>query len=192
MRLASAALCASLVASTAAAEPNTDALEQSSASLPAADENGSYGYAIDIARPELHTSVSGHGDFGVGFRLDLPIVPWGLLADRHDEFAISPGIDFQFVDFDRRDHVLLMPQLALQWNFYFPRGWSVFPELGAVVVIGDVGDDYEPNHHLGSIGSSTTSLDFLAAFGARRHFNARTALLLRGGWPNGFQLGVTI
>jgi hypothetical protein len=35
-------------------------------------------------------------------------------------------------------------------------------------------------------------VDALAAFGARRHFTERTALVMRAGWPNGFQLGFAI
>jgi hypothetical protein len=151
----------------------------------AADEGD---YRVRGARPEVHLSAGGHGDLGAGFRVDIPIVPEGFLRRGRDDFALSPGMDIQFYDFDRddnrrrgRDHdaVLFIPQLAAQWNFYFPRhAWSIFPEAGLAVVIGDwAGDD-------------DVHVDPLVAFGARKHFSGRTALVLRVGWPSGFQVGI--
>jgi hypothetical protein len=144
-------------------------------------------HAIGGARPEVHMSVGGYGDFGAGFRIDLPIVPSGFLRNGRDEFALSPGMDIQFLDFgpddDDDDDVLFMPQLATQWNFYFPRGWSIFPEVGLAVIAGD-------NH--GRYDDDNVHVDGLFAFGARRHFSERTALVMRMGWPNGFQLGFAI
>lgn len=138
-------------------------------------------------RPEVHFSFGGHGDIGAGFRLDIPIVPEGFIGRGRDDFALSPGLDIQFYDFDRddgprggdRDGVLFIPQLAAQWNFYFPPSdWSIFPEAGLAVVIGDWdhGDD--------------VYVDPLVAFGARKHFAGSTALVLRVGWPVGFQVGL--
>jgi hypothetical protein len=146
-------------------------------------------HTVQGARPEFHMSLGGHGDFGAGFRVDLPIVPSGFLRNGRDEFALSPGLDVQFLQFhhddDDDDHaVLLLPQLAAQWNFYFPRGWSIFPELGAAVVIGDA-------HH-GYGGDGDVHVDPLVAFGARRHFSERSALVMRAGFPSGFQLGIAI
>lgn len=149
-------------------------------------------YRIHAVRPEVHLSAGGHGDLGAGFRVDIPIVPDGFLRNKRDDFALSPGMDFQFFDF-RRDHhrrrardadrdvdtFLIIPQIAAQWNIYFPeRGWSIFPELGAAFVIGAWD------------GRDTFHVDPLAAFGARKHFNRRTALVMRAGWPSGFQIGL--
>jgi hypothetical protein len=154
-----------------------------------ADESA---YRIQGVRPEVHLSVGGHGDLGAGFRIDIPIVPEGFLRRGRDDFALSPGLDLQFYDFDHDDDfdrrpgrrhdddaVLVIPQLAAQWNIYFPRhAWSIFPEAGLAVVIGDWhGDD---NVHV----------DPLVAFGARKHLSGRTALVMRAGWPSGFQIGV--
>jgi hypothetical protein len=152
------------------------------------------GDKIQGVRPEVHLSIGGHGDIGAGFRIDIPIVPEGFIGRGRDEFALSPGLDLQFFDFDDHhcddprpgrgrcgdaDGVLVIPQLAAQWNFYFPRhAWSIAPELGLAIVIGDWdGDD---NVHV----------DPLVAFVARKHFGGRTALVLRGGWPSGFQIGI--
>ncbi|HEX5657866.1 MAG TPA: hypothetical protein VFX59_11760 [Polyangiales bacterium] len=150
-------------------------------------------------RPEAHLSIGGHGDLGVGFRIDIPIVPEGFLGRGRDDFALSPGLDLQFFDFGHDDDdcvrggraricrdgdhdgdgVLVIPQLAAQWNFYFPRhAWSIAPELGLAIVIGDWhGDD-------------DVHVDPLVAFVARKHFSGRTALVLRGGWPSGLQIGI--
>lgn len=156
-----------------------------------ADERG---YRIRGVRPEAHLSIGGHGDLGAGFRVDIPIVPEGFLRNGRDDFALSPGMDIQFYDFDHDDHdrgrgrdrdhhdddaVLLIPQLAAQWNIYFPRrAWSIFPEAGLAIVIGDwAGDD-------------DVHVDPLLAFGARKHFSERAALVLRAGFPSGFQIGL--
>jgi hypothetical protein len=144
-------------------------------------------YRIRTVRPEVHFSLGGHGDLGAGFRVDIPIVPEGFLRNKRDDFALSPGMDIQFYDLghdndgddDDGDGVLFIPQLAAQWNIYFPRaGWSIFPEAGVAIVVGDWA------------GNDDVHADPLVAFGARKHFNSRTALLLRGGWPTGFQVGV--
>lgn len=150
-------------------------------------------YRIHAVRPEVHLSAGGHGDLGAGFRVDIPIVPNGFLRNDRDDFALSPGMDIQFFDFRRdhhraraRDHddrdlakVLLIPQLAAQWNIYFPRhGWSIFPEAGIAVVVGD----WEGRHNV--------HVDPLGAFGARKHFNSRIALVMRAGWPTGLQIGL--
>jgi hypothetical protein len=166
------------------------------APAPAAADQGAY--RIRGVRPEVHLGLGGHGDLGAGFRIDIPIVPEGFLHNGRDDFALSPGMDIQFFDFDDDhddlpgprpgrdrdrdrdgDGVLIIPQLAAQWNFYFPRhAWSIFPEAGLAIVIGDW-DGHDDVH-----------VDPLFAFGARKHFSGRTALVLRAGWPCGFQVGI--
>ena len=150
-------------------------------------------YRISYVRPEVHLSAGGHGDLGAGFRLDIAIVPNGFLRNKRDDFALSPGLDIQFFDFRHDAHdgegpdddhepdtVLFIPQLAAQWNIYFPsRGWSIFPELGVAPVIGSWD------------GRDQVHVDPLAAFGARKHFHRRAALVMRAGWPSGFQIGVS-
>ena len=167
-------------------------------STAAADQSD---YRIRGVRPEVHLSLGGFGDLGAGFRIDIPIVPEGFLRNGRDDFALSPGLDIQFYDFNHADDdrraghcngpapgpcrhgangVVVIPQLAGQWNFYFPRhAWSIFPELGLAVVIGDWD------------GSDDVRVEPLVAFGARKHFSGRTALVLRAGWPAGFQVGLT-
>lgn len=143
---------------------------------------------ISGVRPEVHVGLGGHGDLGAGFRVDIPIVPDGFISGADDEFALSPGLDIQFVNFNHHendDDVLFIPQLAAQWNFYFPRGWSIFPELGAAFVIGS--RHRGGSHHRGD----DFHIDALVAFGARYHFSARNALVMRLGFPSGFQIGIS-
>lgn len=155
-----------------------------SASQAAAQSSANH---ISGVRPEAHIALGGHGDLGAGFRVDIPIVPEGFIRGADDEFALSPGLDIQFVNFDHHeddDDVLFIPQLATQWNFYFPRGWSIFPELGAAFVIGSRHRGY---HHHGD----DFHIDALVAFGARYHFSDRNALVMRLGFPSGFQIGLS-
>jgi hypothetical protein len=144
---------------------------------------------ISGVRPEGHLSLGGHGDFGAGFRIDIPIVPDGFISSLNDEFALSPGLDVQFFDLNRHEgdrNLLLIPQLATQWNFYLPRDWSVFPELGVALVFG-AGRRYRGDVHRGD----DFHADPLVAFGARYHFSSRNSLVMRLGYPSGFQIGLT-
>jgi hypothetical protein len=129
---------------------------------------------ISGIRPEVHLDLALHGDPGIGARLDIPIVPAGLLDETVDELAISPGIDL-LID---KDLWIGLP-VALQWNFYVAQKWSVFPELGLALFFGD-----HPK-------KNDVGLDLLVAMGGRYHLNARNALVLRLGWPFGLQFGVT-
>jgi hypothetical protein len=126
---------------------------------------------IQGVRPEGHLNLGFHGDVGLGFRVDIPIVPSGLLDTANDELALSPGADLSFGG----DSVGVGIPVALQWNFYLTRDWSVFPELGLAVFFSDDDADF----------------DILVALGARYHMSLRNALFLRIGWPFGLQFGVT-
>ena len=146
---------------------------------------------IRVVRLDLHADLGFLGFFGVGGRVDIPIVPNGLTAGGNDELAISPGVELLIyhwhhghVDGQHVDHAHLAvsPHTVLQWNFYLPRGWSVFPELGLAVTFGDYGH-HGPGHDV--------FVDPVVGFGARYHMASRAALLMRASWPYGFQLGLT-
>ncbi len=143
---------------------------------------------ISGVRPEVHLALGGYGGIGAGFRVDIPLVPEGFIDSADDEFALSPGLDLHFVHFNRHDGddaVLVVPQLAAQWNFYFRRGWSIAPELGVAVVIGSRHRVY---YHR---DDDRVHVDPLIAFAARYHFSDRNALVMRIGAPVGFQIGLT-
>jgi hypothetical protein len=131
---------------------------------------------ISGVRPEVHLDLGYHADLGFGVRVDIPIVPEGLLTTARDDLAISPGVDLLFDD----GEVWVGIPVALQWNFYINQSWSVAPEVGLALLLG-----HHHRHH------DDVAVDFLLAVGGRYHFNDRNALVLRIGWPIGIQFGVT-
>jgi hypothetical protein len=127
---------------------------------------------ISGVRPEAHMNLFYHNGewFGFGGRAEIPLVQEGLLVEVNDELAICPGLDLLVNGF------AIAPMVAMQWNFYVAREWSVFPDLGFAIIIGEHGHpDVEPVFEVGG----------------RYHFNDRNALMLRIGWPGLLQFGVT-
>jgi hypothetical protein len=143
---------------------------------------------IDGVRFDVHLDLGWYGAFGAGFRADIPIVPDGIVDGVSDDLAISPGIDVFFLTYndyyDDDGGVAFAPLVALQWNFYVSEHWSLFPELGFAMLIGDYG--YGHRHHNDRVHAS-----LFLGLGARYHFNTRNALLMRISWPAGFQIGIT-
>ncbi len=131
-------------------------------------------------RFDLHVDFGWRQAYGVGGRLEFPIVPEGLLERADDDLTLSLGAEVFFPE--NRYGASVWPLGALQWNFYLSDRWSVFPELG---VVGFAGDD----HHHDFVHTGPIIAPFLG-FGARLHISPRAALLARVSWPAGFQLGV--
>ena len=151
----------------------------SPSSVSAQDPNGG---VIRGARLDIHGNVSLPHLFGAGVRVDIPIVPDGVLRRVQDEIALSPGAELMFFRPPHGHHDEagwgLWPLLAVQWNFYFQRRWSVFPELGFAAFA-----YYRPYR---------SAVVPFASLGARYHFNRRNALLFRIGFPSGLQIGLTL
>lgn len=140
---------------------------------------------IHGVRMDVHADLGNYGAFGVGVRGDIPIVANGLIDGVNDELAISPGVEVFFVNSfpDRYDGgPYVMPLAMLQWNFYLGDSWSVFPEAGVALFVGD--RDFLPRDR-GVYAAVATGV------GARYHFNGRNALLMRASWPAGLQVGMT-
>lgn len=131
-------------------------------------------------RPELHAGIGWHGEVGVGGRADIPIVPSGVIEGIDDELAISPGGEL-YLETDGDADVTVSALVAAQWNFYFQPEWSVFPEVGIALHIGDRGRRDDTDLRLG----------LLVGGGARYHWSSRNALVMRLCWPFGLQIGVT-
>lgn len=131
---------------------------------------------ISGVRPEVHLDLGYHADLGFGVRVDIPIVPEGLLTTARDDLAISPGVDLLFDD----GEIWVGVPVALQWNFYINQSWSLAPEVGLALLLG--------HHHR---NHDDVAVDFLLAVGGRYHFSDRNALVLRIGWPIGIQFGIT-
>ncbi len=146
---------------------------------------------IDGVRADIHLDAGYYGGAGVGFRIDIPIVPNGVLRNVDDEMSISPGADlFVFRYWGHyRDELTLLPQVLWQWTFYLSDKWSIFPEAGVGIWFGNHGhhyhrhDRYDQNH-------DHYWVDPIVGFGARYHFGSRVALLMRASWPVGLQIGL--
>lgn len=140
---------------------------------------------IEGVRLDAHINFGGYASWGAGFRVDVPIVRNGLIASVDDELAISPGADvfFWHAYHDYYDGgPYLIPSVVLQWNFYVGPDWSIFPEAGLAMYVGD-------SHYLRGGAGFYLAPDF--GFGARYHFSPRNAFLMRLSTPTGFQLGIT-
>jgi hypothetical protein len=116
----------------------------------------------DGVRVDLHLDLGWYQAFGLGFRVDIPIVKDGLIDSANDELSLSPGAELYFWDY-QTTFLGIWPILALQWNFYVGREWSVFPELGLGFFLGET----------------------------RHHFSDANSFLMRISFPAGLQLGIT-
>lgn len=72
--------------------------------------------------------------FGPGFRVYFPVIPSGPIGQINNSLALGLGVDLTFseatcVGQDCDNWQLWLP-LSVQWNFYFSRDFSMFPELG--------------------------------------------------------------
>lgn len=134
--------------------------------------------------------------FGPGVRLSIPIMSPGFIKKINDSVAISFGADLLRLNsrslcdrsgcYDYGFWAFYSP-IALQWNFWLTDKWSVFGEPGLVLRT-PFGGDCE---RFGCRGSSSfVWWSFYA--GARYHFSDSVALTLRGGYPTGVSVGVSI
>ncbi|MCS6796930.1 MAG: hypothetical protein NZ898_00085 [Myxococcota bacterium] len=132
----------------------------------------------DRVRFDLHLDLGWYRNGGLGFRADIPIVSRGAVDGVDDDLSVSVGAEaFWWWD---ASNLGVFPVVALQWNFYLSEHWSLCPELGVALWFGPHRNRYW-----------RTFVAPFAGFGARYHFSARNALLLRLTWPTGLQVGIT-
>lgn len=156
---------------------------------------------IDGVRIEAHLALSYYGGFGLGARVEIPLLADGFLSSGsvEDELALTAGGDVLFVDYydydygyydQHRDDWVGALLGAAQWNFYLSGAWSVFGEGGLVFTWGDFG--HHGHFHDRYWGDHTHwYLDPFLGGGARWHFSRRNALVFRLSWPAGLQIGIT-
>lgn len=130
-------------------------------------------------RFEAHVAFGWYGAVGVGGRFEFPLVRQGLIQGVDDELALSIGAEV-FYFYGPYLGLGVTPLIALQWNFYLGPSVSIFPELGLAFIFGPQRERYWG-----------TFVGPYLGFGIRFHFTDRNALLLRGSWPAGLQLGIT-
>lgn len=125
---------------------------------------------------DAHLAAGWSEDLGIGFRADVPVLSEGIIAGTDDDLRVSLGADL--VWFFNHEGFGLYPVVALQWNFYLSPEWSIFPEVGMVLLFG------EREHNWRTFVAPTVG------FGVRWHWNESNALLIRLTWPTGLQLGI--
>lgn len=130
-------------------------------------------------RFEAHLGFGWYGAVGIGGRLEFPIVRAGILQNVDDEIALSIGAEV-FYFYGRYLGVGVTPLIALQWNFFLSNAVSIFPELGLAFIFGPGRDAYWGTFIAPYLG-----------LGIRFHFTDRNAVLIRGSWPAGLQVGIT-
>ncbi len=116
-------------------------------------------------------------EFGGGFRASIELADPAFIKKINNTIAISFGVDFTDCRYCRnyRDNYLFWSPVALQWNFFLTRKWSVFGEVGGIVR---------------SEGFRYFDIDPAIWLGTRFHFNDNIALTLRTGYPM-FSVGVS-
>jgi len=153
-------------------------------------------------RLEAHADVAWYGTFGLGGRIDIPvaggfIAPGGTVRD---DLSLSPGFDVFFLPVVHHTYecggnvcdehysgLVLGVPLGLQWNVYFGEHWSIGPEVGLQLLVGD----YFWYRHYGWDAYPGPWFGPYAAFAARYHFTDTNSIMARLNWPAGLQVGVT-
>jgi hypothetical protein len=118
-----------------------------------------------VFEAEPHGLVAPFQEFvpGVGFRGTVEIVDNGFIATINNTVGITFGVDYA--------HKGVWFPVAMQWNFWLHRKWSVFGEPGVSIRAGDLP---KGNERLGW---------FAFWAGGRYHFTDHVALTMRVGHP---------
>jgi hypothetical protein len=167
-------------------------------------------YSVEIEPHGLwgwrHYYYAPNDGLGLGARFSIPIVDNGFVPSINNSVAISFGVDWLHYSGDAcyyyfgprapgpcyslGDANYLLFPIAMQWNFYVAKRWSVFGEPGLVIYHGFF--DYCANLPPGTpCGNPTqTGVDFAFYAGGRFYFNENIALTMRIGYPT-FSLGVS-
>ena len=109
----------------------------------------------------------GDPEFGAGFRASIELADPAFIPKLNNTVAISFGADITNCQRCYDDFTLWVP-VAMQWNFFLTKKWSVFGDLG--IIPRSDGFDY-------------LYFDFMAHAGGRYHFNDNVALTMRVGYP---------
>jgi hypothetical protein len=143
-------------------------------------EDASTSHRLDApllpVRLEGHGALTWEGEFGVGGRVEYPVLAEGLASGSRDELSVSVGLDVVFVAFEGSDPRTFWPTATVQWTLGITPKFSFFPELGLAGQIDRDGwQGVFPN-----IG-----------FGGRYHIWRSVAVMGRLGWPMAISLGAT-
>jgi hypothetical protein len=116
---------------------------------------------------EPHVLVAPFAGFlpGLGFRGTVGILQNGFVTSINNSIGVTFGLDWV-------DKGVWLP-VAMQWNFWLSRNWSVFGEPGVAIRVGQ-----------GLASKRDDGLGWLGLWvGGRYHFTDRFTLTLRIGRP---------
>jgi hypothetical protein len=148
--------------------------------------------------PDYHVDIEPHGilgsgfygygfvGFGGGIRFSIPLCKNCFIPKINNNVAISFGADAAFYplrDFGPSPWFLFLP-VALQWNFFVAKKWSIAAEPGFTPWVDVSGDTCGGTRNCWSLWPSL-------AFVGRYHFTERVALTMRVGFPEFFNVGVS-
>jgi hypothetical protein len=128
-------------------------------------------------------------------RFSIPIVDNGFVPTINNSVAISFGLDWLhyggcFYYGDCSIDYINIP-VVMQWNFFVARHWSVFGEPGLAIYHAFYGDCPSlPGTNFNCVSPTETGVEPVLFIGGRYHFNDRTALTMRLGFPS-FSIGVS-
>jgi hypothetical protein len=147
---------------------------------------------------------------GLGARFSIPLVDNGFVSSINDSVAITFGVDWLHYSgadcygyyygpppphpwpcYNVGDANYLFFPVAMQWNFFVGRRWSVFAEPGLAVYHGFF--DYCSAAPPGTpcANPSSTGVDLAIFLGGRYHFGEHAALTMRLGYPT-VSIGVSL
>ena len=131
---------------------------------------------------------------GVGGRFSIPVVQNGFIPSLNNTIAVSFGVEllhyggcYRYSTQACGANYLFFP-IAMQWNFFVARQWSVFGEPGFTIFQGFF--DKCPSGALGCVDAPTLGWRPTLAVGGRYHLSEHVALTARIGYP-AFTLGAS-
>ncbi len=146
-------------------------------------ESAQVAYDEDASKPlmpvrlDAHASLTWNGYFGLGGRIDIPIMEKGLAYSTRDQLSVSLGADIIFLSFESRDEPLeIWPTGTVQWSLGVTERFTFYPELGLTAKI--------ERERWGGVFPNV-------GFGGRYSLYRSISLLGRVGWPMAISLGGT-
>ena len=190
---------AALVLAAAALAP---AMARADSSIKSPGDHPSYGVELEPHLLFGWDNVYPGNSYGLGARFAIPVVQNGFVPSINNSVAVTFGVDFLHFDsacggvingvtyYSCKANFLYFP-VAMQWNFFVAKQWSVFGEPGLYVYHGffDECGNLPPGV---ACPYSTSSTGVRPAFyvGGRYHFNEKVSLTMRIGYPT-FSIGVS-
>lgn len=149
-----------------------------------------------------HYAFAGSDGIGLGGRLSFPITDKGFIPTINNSVGITVGLDWLHYSFGNcviinngvclggADTNFIFIPVAMQWNFFVAKNWSVFGEPGFAIYHGFYSNPCDGVPNCAFPTPTTTGIDLALYVGGRYHFNEHIALVLRIGYPT-FSFGVS-